>query len=209
MSIRHVLFSLVRLFARLGNRPVLFQIRNSEIINAETCLMKICKVFFCAYSICKPLFSIFFAPLAPLIHFLAQEASYNAYKLSYCDGEVEDQLIWPPAPYHWSEDGEHDGEVKLMPLAQMEELRTSCGVKADKDERPANEWFKAVLQELSSVFRQEIWRCDQAARCFCLGVTVFRKCIVNEPAKGCASSLLKPSCSRVQDCVVTSGNSMS
>lgn len=202
MSIRHVLFSLVRLFARLGNRPLLFQIRNSEIINAETCLMKICKVFFVPTLFANP---FFFAPFAPLIHFLAQEASYNAYKLSYCDGEVEGQLIWPPAPYHWSEDGEHDGEVKLMPLAQMEELRTSCGVKADKDERPANEWFKAVLQELSSVFRQEIGRCDQAARCFCLGVTVVRTCTVNEPAS--ASSLLKPSCSRVQDCVVNSGKS--
>ena len=85
-------------------------------------------------------------------HFLAQEAAYNAYKLSYCDGELEGQLIWPPAPYHWSADGEHDGEIHLMPLAHMEELRSSCGVN---DERPANEWFKAMLQELISVFRLE------------------------------------------------------
>ena len=93
-----------------------------------------------------------FAPLAPSITFLAQEASYNAYKLSYCDGEAEGQLIWPPAPYHWSEDGEHDAEMKLMPLAQMEEFRSTCGVT---DDRPANEWFKAVLQELISVCRLE------------------------------------------------------
>lgn len=110
-----VLFTYARLFARLGNRPVLFQIRNSEIINAE--------------------------------------ASYNAYKLSYCDGEAEGQLIWPPDPYHWSEDGEHDAEMKLMPLGQMEEFRSTCGVK---DDRPANEWFKAVLRELISVMQQQV-----------------------------------------------------
>ena len=63
-----------RLYARVGSRPVLFQIRQANIVNAE--------------------------------------AEYNAFKLSYLKDALEGDLIWPPAPYEWSADGEHDTEMR-------------------------------------------------------------------------------------------------
>ena len=60
---------------------------------------------------------------------LTQEAVYNAFKLSYMEGDKEGRLIWPPPPWNWSEDGEHDEEIKLMPLADMEKIRTECGIQ--------------------------------------------------------------------------------
>lgn len=109
-----VLFSYARLHARVGSRPVLFQIRQANIVNAE--------------------------------------AEYNAFKLSYLKDGREGDLIWPPAPYEWSADGEHDPEMRLMPLSMMEDIRSACGVQ---DDRPANKWFQAILGTLVSVAKQE------------------------------------------------------
>lgn len=47
------------------------------------------------------------------------------------------RLLFPPPPYAWSEDGEHDGEILFMPLSMMEDVRKLCGV--EEDGRPANE----------------------------------------------------------------------
>ena len=84
--------------------------------------------------------------------FTTEEAVYNAYKLSYFDG-AEGELIWPPPPWQWSDDGEHDPEMKLMPLSHMERFRSACEVK---DERPANEWLQAVVQALVAVLWQQM-----------------------------------------------------
>ena len=81
----------------------------------------------------------------------SQEAEYNAFKLSYLNSAVasgEGELIWPPAPYHWSDDGEHDAEMLLMPLEEYQKVKTACGIQ---DETPANKWFKSVLQALIDV----------------------------------------------------------
>ncbi|CAE7293023.1 unnamed protein product [Symbiodinium necroappetens] len=103
-----VLFSYARLHARVGSRPVLFQIRQANIVNAE--------------------------------------AEYNAFKLSYLKDGREGDLIWPPAPYEWSADGEHDPEMRHW------DIRSACGVQ---DDRPANKWFQAILGTLVSVAKQE------------------------------------------------------
>eukprot|EP00434_Breviolum_minutum_P015773 symbB.v1.2.013896.t1/scaffold969.1/size148062/6 len=84
------------------------------------------------------------------------EAEYNAFKLSYLNSAVasgEGELIWPPAPYHWSDDGEHDAEMLLMPLEEYQKIKTACGIK---DEQPANKWFKSVLQALTDAIRKRL-----------------------------------------------------
>ena len=65
----------------------------------------------------------------PCLEFRVKEAEYNAFKLSYLNGDEEGKLIWPAPPYSWSEDGEHDTEYLLMPLSMMEDIRSSCGVE--------------------------------------------------------------------------------
>jgi len=84
------------------------------------------------------------------------EAEYNAFKLSYLNSAVasgEGELIWPPAPYHWSDDGEHDAEMLLMPLEEYQKIKTACGIK---DEKPANKWFKSILQALTDAIRKRL-----------------------------------------------------